>query len=76
MLVKIQIRNMPAALQSQLKSRAALEGISLSDCVLREARRAAERPTLEEIRERLKRRTPVRLPVSPAAALRAEGEGH
>jgi plasmid stability protein len=75
MSVMIQIRNVPAALHRQLKSRAALEGISLSDYLLREARRAAERPTIEELRQRLKTRQAVKLSVSPAAAVRAEREG-
>jgi antitoxin FitA len=71
----IQIRNVPATLHRQLKSRAALEGMSLSDYLLREVRRAVERPTLEELRQRLKMREPVRLPLAPAAAVRAEREG-
>ena len=33
---------------------AALEGTTLSDCLLREVRRAAERPSPTELRERLR----------------------
>ena len=40
----IQIRNVPDALHRRLKSRAALEGKSLSDYLLAEIREAAERP--------------------------------
>ena len=52
----VQIRNVPEALHCRLKSRAALEGMSLSDYPLAELRRVAERPTLAEMRERLERR--------------------
>jgi antitoxin FitA len=55
-----------------LKSRAALAGMSLSDYLLDEIRRTAERPTLQEIQDRLKRRTPVAPRESPAAAVRRE----
>jgi antitoxin FitA len=44
----IQIRNVPPTLHRRLKARAALEGMSLSDYLLREVRWAAERPTIEE----------------------------
>lgn len=71
----IQIRNVPDHLHRTLKARAALEGLSLSDYLLAEIERSAERPTLREIRDRLRQRSPVRLSVSPAAAVRAEREG-
>jgi antitoxin FitA len=58
MSVMIQIRNVPDSLHRQLKSRAALEGMSLSDYLLREARQSAERPTLREIQERAPARSP------------------
>lgn len=68
----IQIRNVPDELHRKLKARAALEGKSLSDYLLGEVRRLAERPTVAEMMERLARRTPVRLPVSSASAVREE----
>jgi len=68
----IQIRNVPDALHRRLKSRAALAGMSLSDYLLTEIRRVAERPTLEELRIRLQRRSETRLSVEPAQAVRAE----
>jgi len=68
----IQIRNVPDALHRQLKSRAALAGMSLSDYLLSEIRQVAERPTLDELRSRLARRASVTLSESPAAAVRAE----
>ncbi len=68
----IQIRNVPDALHRRLKSRAALEGMSLSDYLLNELRRVAERPTLGELRERLQRRPSVAPNVTPEQAVRAE----
>lgn len=70
----IQIRNVPDSLHRTLKARAALEGMSLSDYLLRELRTVAELPTVAELRERLERRRPVRRRVSSVAALRAERE--
>jgi antitoxin FitA len=68
----IQIRNVPDALHRRLKSRAALEGMSLSDYLLAELRRVAERPTLGELRERLQRRPAATPNVAPEQAVRAE----
>src|SRR3974390_951773 len=72
MSTMIQIRNVPDALHRRLKSRAALAGMSLSDYLLNEIRRVAERPTLEEMRARLERRTGITPSVGPAQAVRAE----
>jgi antitoxin FitA len=72
MTAMIQIRNVPDALHRQLKSRAALAGMSLSDYLLGEIRRVAERPTLDELRVRLERRSESTLSVEPAQAVRAE----
>ena len=55
----IQLRHVPDDLHRRLKARAALEGVSLSELLLREARSVAERPTVAELRERLARRRPV-----------------
>lgn len=68
----IQLRNVPDSLHRSLKARAALEGLSLSDYVLAEIRRAAERPTLADLRERLKRRAPVDPRLSSVEAVRAD----
>jgi antitoxin FitA len=72
MPVMVQIRNVPSDLHRELKARAALEGMSLSDYLLRELRHALDRPTLDEIRKRLSTRRPVRPHPAPAAAVRAE----
>lgn len=68
----IQIRNVPDALHRRLKSRAALAGMSLSDYLLQQIREVAARPTLEEMRARLERRSPVSVSVDPVRAVRAE----
>jgi plasmid stability protein len=68
----IQIRNVPDALHRRLKSRAALAGMSLSDYLLSEIRQVAERPTLEELRARVRGRAETAPSVAPAEAVRAE----
>ncbi|MDO9294717.1 hypothetical protein [Bradyrhizobium sp.] len=72
MTAMIQIRNVPDALHRRLKSRAALAGMSLSDYLLSEIRQVAERPTIDELRARLDRRSTVTLSIEPAEAVRAE----
>lgn len=68
----IQIRNVPSELHRRLKSRAALAGMSLSDYLLHEIRRVAERPSLEELRARLEQRSALTPSIPPARAVRAE----
>lgn len=68
----IQVRNVPSPLHRELKSRAALAGMSLSDYLLNEIRQVAERPTLDELRARLERREGVTPSVAPAEAVRSE----
>ena len=72
MSTMIQIRNVPEALHRRLKARAALSGMSLSEYLLVEMRNIAERPTMEELRERMATRTPVKLTISAAEMVRAE----
>lgn len=71
----IQIRNVPDVVHATLKSRAALAGQPLTDYLLAEIRRVAERPTPQELAERLLRRPRVSLKTSPSKAVRAEREG-
>ena len=71
----IQLRHVPEDLHRKLKARAALEGLSLSDYLLQEVRRVADRPTLAELRHRLALRAVVNPRVSPARAVRVEREG-
>lgn len=67
----IQIRNMPDEMHRTLKSRAAAQGVSLSDYLLQELRKSAEVPGMAEMRARLRSREPV-IPFSTEEAVRAE----
>lgn len=55
-----------------LKARAALAGMSLSDYLLDEIRRVAQRPTIDELRKRLEHRAAVTPAVPPSQAVREE----
>jgi plasmid stability protein len=68
----VQIRDVPEALHRRLEARAASAGLSLSDYLLGEIRQLAERPTMEELRERLHSRAETTLSVPPSEAVRAE----
>jgi plasmid stability protein len=68
----IQLRDVPDELHKQLKARAALSGLSLSDYLIREVRKVAEQPAPEEMRERLRRRPRYKGKTPPAAVVRAE----
>jgi hypothetical protein len=72
MPVMVRIRDMPEALHRRLKSRAALAGMSLSDYLLNEIRALAERPTLDEFRQRLRSRSRATVSESPARTVRRE----
>jgi antitoxin FitA len=52
----IQLRHVPDDLHRKLKASAAIEGMSLSDYILREVRQFADKPTMSEMKERLARR--------------------
>lgn len=68
----IQVRNVPESVHRTLKAQAALAGMSLSDFLLAEIRHLAERPTIEELRERVRNRSRVARPVFAAEAVRRE----
>lgn len=70
----VQVRNVPDDLHRRLKVRAAQEGKSLSDFLLAELRKIADRPGRTELLERLAQQPPVRLRPRPAEAVRAERE--
>ena len=50
----IQIRNVPPQVHKQLKAKAALEGLSLSEYLLRAITLVAERPTNAQVLARLR----------------------
>ncbi len=68
----VQIRNVPADFHRRLKARAAMEGMSMSDYILREVGKALERPMRHEVLERLRTRPVRRLKRRPAEIIRAE----
>ncbi len=70
----IQLRHVPDELHRKLKARAALEGLSLSDYLLQEVEKLAERPTLHDLRRRLVQRESVTPRIPPSKAVRAERE--
>ncbi len=75
-MAMIQIRNVPEALHRRLKAKAAMEGISLSELLLRRAAAEAETPTVDELRARLAALPPVATDMSAAELVRADRESH
>ncbi|HVV82067.1 MAG TPA: hypothetical protein VHE35_03265 [Kofleriaceae bacterium] len=68
----IQIRHVPDAVHRRLKARAALDGRSLSDFLLDELRRIAERPSQAELLAELAKVARPALRPSPAELIRAD----
>ena len=66
----IQVRDVPESLHSTLKSRAAREGMSLSDFIKKELERVAERPTMREWLERAQQAKPIPLKRGAAQVIR------
>ena len=66
----IQVRNVPEPVHATLKSRAAREGMSLSDFIKRELERVAERPTTQEWLERTRQAKPIPSRVTAAQVIR------
>jgi plasmid stability protein len=71
----IQLRNVPDDLHRRLKVKAAQAGLTLSDFLIAEVRKLAERPSREELLARIAQQPPVRLRPRPAVAVREEREG-
>lgn len=72
MSTMIQIRNVPRDLHRKVKSRAALEGLSMSEFALRELRKAVERPSREELLRQILAEPRATVDLSPAEVIRAE----
>jgi plasmid stability protein len=68
----VQIRNVPDDVYRRLKSRSASAGVSLSEYLLAEMLRLLERPTRQQLLERLEGRTAVRVRKTPAQMVRSE----
>ena len=72
----IQIRNVPDKTHRKLKARAAIEGMTLSDYLLKEIQHVADLPSVREFSEHLKRRDPINPPVSAAEIIREMRDAH
>jgi antitoxin FitA len=68
----VQIRNVPVEVHRRLKARSAIEGMSMSDFILREVRKALDKPPRQEIIDRLMARPVRRVRRHAAEVLRAE----
>lgn len=72
MTTMIQIRNVPDAIHRQVKARASLAGMSMSEFILQELQRVIERPSRDELLDRLARLPGVEVEPSPAELIRSE----
>lgn len=68
----VQIRNVPDALHTKLRARAALAGMSLSDYLQGELARMTDQLSVAELRQRLDALEPVLVSESAADVLRHE----
>jgi len=66
----IQVRDGPDRVHSTLKSRAARQGMSLSDFLKRELERVAERPSMQEWLETTRRAKPIPSKTTAAQVIR------
>lgn len=67
----VQIRNVPDDLHRRLRARAALEGTSVSELLLRELESFLDRPSKQAILARIASREPAILTESAADAVQA-----
>lgn len=74
MSAMIQIRNVPTKLHRVLKARAAMEGISMSQFILREIEKALERPSQQEVFQRIAEQGATNLSRPAAEFIREERE--
>jgi len=70
----VQIRHVPEDIHRRLKIRATQSGMTLSEFLLREVSAIANRPTLDEVVDRIRKRRPLSQSVDSAALVRAERE--
>lgn len=68
----LQVRNLPDDAHRRLKARAALRGQSLSEFARTELMRSLQRPTIEELAERVRQLGRTEVEESGADAVRAE----
>jgi plasmid stability protein len=68
----IQIRNVPDDIHRKAKARAALAGMTMSEYILRELRKALARPTRDELLTRIAELPPIEVVPSAADMVREE----
>jgi len=71
-ITNVQIRNVPGDFHRRLKARAAIEGMSMSEYILREVGKALDRPTRQEVLARLRGLAPRKLRRKAADVIREE----
>lgn len=72
MSCNVQIRNVSPEFHKRLKARAALEGLSMSDYIVREVGKALDRPMRSEVLERIRSRPTRRLADKPSDVIQRE----
>ena len=68
----VQIRNVPVDFHRRLKARAAMEGMSMSDYIMREMKKALDVPTRQEVLDRIRARALQVASVNAAKIIREE----
>jgi plasmid stability protein len=68
----VQIRNVPVDFHRRLKARAAMEGMSMSDYILRELNKSLDVPTRKEVLDRIRSRALKTESVDAARIIREE----
>ncbi len=68
----VQIRSLPEATHRKLKMKAAEQGLSISDYLRRLIAEDLEKPSWDEIRERMRTLPPIELAETSAAMIRRE----
>ena len=68
----VQIRNVPKDFHRRLKARAGMEGMSMTDYIMREVGKALDRPTRAEVLARLQAQPVRTVKRSAAEIIRAE----
>lgn len=66
----VQIRNVPVEFHRRLKARAAIEGMSMSDYILRELKKSLDRPSRADVLARIRERKAPKLRVDVARLIR------
>lgn len=66
----VQIRNVPVDFHRRLKARAAMEGMSMSDYILREVKKSLDRPSRADVLARIRERKTPKLSVDVARLIR------